>query len=402
MTLRRNATAAFLVASISIVVAFLLLSSSMAREVARQEKERMEIWAQATRQIIAINSDDGSSDDGNQENMLGFLLGIIESNTSIPVMLTDDSGMILMHRNITLPEPADSTGRTSAGNAEFLQRKLNEFQSDGHVIHILISPSTFQHLYYQDSRMLKALNVYPYVMVAVLAAFMAVVYFAAAASRRAEQNKVWVGLSKETAHQLGTPISSLMAWVELMREMDLDPEIVNEIDKDVRRLGTIASRFSKIGSRPAMEPADLRDVISQAVDYMATRISSNICMSLHIPDHPLVAPASVPLLQWVMENLIKNSVDAMDGHGKIDIVMRRDGNMAVITVTDTGRGIPRKDFRKVFMPGHTTKKRGWGLGLALARRIIRQYHGGTIIVSRSDPGKATTFEIKLPLTKENT
>ena len=394
--LRRHGTALFLIASIVIVAVFLLFANSLAAGVAEQERARMQIWADATKQILTLESDSRHAPDSRQ---LDFLLEIIESNTTIPVLLTDDSGNILLHRNFELPEPVDTTSALyiSPANNIYLRQKLDDLRESGHVIHILIAPATFQHLYYQDSRLLRALSVYPYVMIAMMAAFVAIVYFAVASSKRAEQNKVWVGLSKETAHQLGTPISSLMAWVEIMRDMDIDPEITREIDKDVRRLETIASRFSKIGSPPAMERADLRRTVSEAVDYMKSRISPSISLTLHSTDTPLCAEVSPPLLQWVMETLIKNAVDAMNGRGAITIDMQRRKDTAVITVTDTGRGIARKNFKRVFEPGHTSKKRGWGLGLTLARRIIEQYHGGRIFVSRSDPGTATTFELQIPL-----
>lgn len=395
--IRRHSTALFLIVSIAIVAAFLLFANSLAAGVAEQERARMQIWADATKQILTLESDSQRDPDSRQ---LDFLLEIIESNTTIPVLLTDDSGNILLHRNFKLPEPVDTASALyiSPANSIFLRQKLDDLRETGHVIHILIAPATFQHLYYQDSRLLRALSIYPYVMIAMMAAFVAIVYFAVASSKRAEQNKVWVGLSKETAHQLGTPISSLMAWVELMRDTGIAPEITDEMDKDVHRLETIASRFSKIGSPPVMARTDLRHTIGEAVDYMKSRISPNIRLTMHRPDKPLEAEASPPLLQWVMENLIKNAVDAMiDGRGTITVDMERYKDTAVITVTDNGRGISRKNFKRIFEPGHTSKKRGWGLGLTLARRIIEQYHSGRIFVSHSVPGTATTFEIHIPL-----
>lgn len=397
-SLCRHGKILFLIASIIIVAAFLLFSNSLAKGVAEQERIRMQIWADATRQIASAETSAGG--DASDSN-LDFLLEIIETNTSIPVILTDDAGKILMQRNFDLPETAVGPDSLyiSPANAIFLAGKLDELRRTGHVIHIMIAPSTLQHLYYQDSRLLRALSIYPYIMIAMMAAFVAIVYFAVSSSKRAEQNMVWVGLSKETAHQLGTPISSLMAWIEILRETGTDSEITEEMDKDVQRLETIASRFSKIGSQPAMELADLREVVGAAADYMLTRISSNIALHVSLPAGAAMANVSPPLLQWVMENLIKNAVDAMDGRGRIDIAMKTRNETAVISVTDTGRGIPHKDFKRVFRPGHTTKQRGWGLGLTLAKRIVEHYHGGKIFVSSSDPGKATTFEINLPLMK---
>lgn len=399
-SIRHHGKILFLIASIIIVAAFLLFSNSLAKGVAEQERIRMQIWADATRQIASAETSTGGDTSGSN---LDFLLEIIETNTSIPVILTDDTGKILMQRNFDLPETAVGPDSLyiSPANAIFLAGKLDELRRTGHVIHIMISPSTLQHLYYQDSRLLRALNIYPYIMIAMMAAFVAIVYFAVSSSKQAEQNMVWVGLSKETAHQLGTPISSLMAWIEILRESGTDSEITEEMDKDVRRLETIASRFSKIGSQPAMELADLREVVSTAADYMLTRISSNIALQINLPAGTAMANVSPPLLQWVMENLIKNAVDAMDGRGRIAIDMKTLNGTAIITVTDTGRGIPHKDFKRVFRPGHTTKQRGWGLGLTLARRIIEQYHGGRIFVSNSSPGIATTFEINVPLVEEH-
>ena len=224
-----------------------------------------------------------------------------------------------------------------------------------------------------------------------------VVYFAVTSSKKAEQNKVWVGLSKETAHQLGTPISSLMAWIELMRDSDADPEMVEEMDKDVKRLSTIASRFSKIGSQPNMESTDLNEVVGRSVSYMSSRISSRIDLSVHLSPEALTVSMSAPLIEWVMENLIKNAVDAMEARGSITVTTFADHGMAVVLVKDTGKGMTRKMRKEVFRAGYTTKKRGWGLGLTLARRIVEQYHGGRIFVSESEPGAGTTFRIQLPL-----
>ncbi len=206
-----------------------------------------------------------------------------------------------------------------------------------------------------------------------------------------------MGLSKETAHQLGTPISSLMAWTELLRSTGTDEEMVREMDKDISRLSMIASRFSKIGSRPNMEREDLNDVVARATGYMQTRISSRISLTTNLSTHPLPVDMSAPLFEWVMENLIKNAVDAMEGSGSIDVTTSTEGNRACVTVTDTGKGIPRKNHKTVFNPGFTTKKRGWGLGLALAKRIVEQYHRGRIFVAWSEPSRGTTFRIELPL-----
>lgn len=384
---------AFLLASVVVVGVFLYISNSIVRDLAVQERARMQIWAGATKELVNLSS--GESDVS--ESGINFLFGIIEGNNNIPVLLTDDDGNIVDQRNFDLPDKETVFPLESTDNMRFLKKKLAGMRKGDNVIDIEIMPGTVQHLYYEDSTLLRRLSLYPYIQIAVMAAFVIVVYLAVTSSKRAEQNKVWVGLSKETAHQLGTPISSLMAWTELMRDMGVDQEMVAEMDKDVRRLSTIASRFSKIGSQPNMEPGDLNDATRHAVDYMTTRISPRISLSMADSTEQLPVSMSEPLIQWVMENLIKNAVDAMDGEGSITIETLRDRDQAVIHVTDTGKGMSRKRRKEIFRPGFTTKKRGWGLGLTLAKRIIEQYHGGKIFVSASEPGVGTTFRIQIPL-----
>lgn len=387
--LRRRGTMAFMLAAVAVVAAFLWVSDRLVDDLAQQERARMQIWADATRQIAAADSNTD----------LDFLLSIIKGNRNIPVILVDDDDNILDHLNFDLPESTDSLPpwELSDVNKEFLQKRLAKLKKTQNVIHIIIAPGMNQHLYYEDSLLLRQLTRYPYILLAVMAAFVAVVYFAVSSTKRAEQNKVWVGLSKETAHQLGTPISSLMAWVELLPGYGVNPEVVGEMNKDVQRLNTIASRFSKIGSEPDMEPDNLNFVVTRAAEYMRTRISTSITFSLDTCIEPLNIRLSQPLLEWVMENLIKNAVDAMGGNGSLRVATFRDGNNAVIEVTDSGKGIARKDFNNVFGAGFTTKKRGWGLGLTLAKRIIESYHHGHIFVKSSEPGVATTFRITLPL-----
>ncbi len=396
--IRKYGTALFLAISVGVVAYFLYVSNNLVKDLAAQERERMEIWADATKQLADISSMPGG--DAQAEN-IDFLFSIIQRNHNIPVILTDDDGNILDHRNFDLPEPIDSANiyLLSDRNEQYLREKLADLEGRQNVIHIIISADNLQHLYYDDSKLLRRLSLYPYVQLLVMLAFIAVVYFAVSSTKRAEQNKVWVGLSKETAHQLGTPISSLMAWMEILNASGADPEIITEMNKDVNRLSTISSRFSKIGSQPQMEDSDLNETVFKAASYMATRISSRIDLSVDICDGRLPVRLSAPLVEWVMENLIKNAVDAMEGAGSITIATASEGGKARITVTDTGKGIPRKNQKTVFNPGFTTKKRGWGLGLTLAKRIIEQYHGGRIFVAWSEPGKGTSFEIDLPLTK---
>lgn len=392
--IRRRGIIGFLLLSVVVVSVFLFYSDSLVKDLSEQERERMQIWADATRELVNPGDPDGSSGSN-----VDFLLSIIERNRNIPVLLTDDGGEIIMQRNFSLPEPADSSGlfSISPANREYLVKKLEKLRHSPNVIEIDMGDAGKQWLYYEDSKVLKSLSFYPYVQLLVLLAFVLIVYYAVSSTKRAEQNKVWVGLSKETAHQLGTPISSLMAWMELLEDEGVSPETVAEMNKDVRRLSTIASRFSKIGSRPSMEECDINEIVTHAADYMATRISRRISLTITPWREPLIGTLSPPLTEWVMENLIKNAVDAMEGSGSISITIRPEKNKAVIEVTDTGKGIARKNQKAIFNPGFTTKSRGWGLGLTLTKRIIEDYHGGLIYVKRSELGVGTTFAIELPL-----
>lgn len=393
--IRRKGFIGFLLLSVVVVSVFLLYSDSLVKDLSEQERERMQIWADATREIVNF----GNTDNAGGTNV-DFLLSIIERNRTIPVLLTDDSGEIIMQRNFSLPEPADSAAlfSLSPANRDFLMKKLEKLRHSTNVIEIDMGEAGNQRLYYEDSKVLKSLNFYPYVQILVLLAFVLIVYYAVSSTKRAEQNKVWVGLSKETAHQLGTPISSLMAWMELLEESGVSPETVAEMNKDVKRLSTIASRFSKIGSKPSMEPHDVNEIVEHAADYMSSRISQRIKLTVEPWYEPLLVTLSPPLTEWVMENLIKNAVDAMEGKGAIDIRVRPEKNKAVIEVSDTGKGIARKNQSAIFNPGFTTKSRGWGLGLTLTKRIIEDYHGGIIYVKKSEIGVGTTFAIELPLT----
>lgn len=399
--LRRYGKISFLVASAAVVALFLYFSNSLIGDLAVQERLRMEIWADATREIVAATT---MPEDGAPETDIDFLLRIIQSNTTIPVLLTDTEGNILQHRNFKFPVPEDEADfglPADPRNVEFLRKKLAQLTKTENNIEIRISPELCQYLYYEDSTLLKRLSIYPYIQLLVMLAFIAVVYFAVLSTKKAEQNKVWVGLSKETAHQLGTPISSLMAWMELLPDMGVDKDTLVEMNKDVSRLSTIASRFSKIGSEPKMTDENLNAVIGEAVGYMSTRISPRISLKWHPAAAAIPVKACVPLLEWVIENLIKNAVDAMDGTGTIIVTSGSGPINAFVEVADTGKGISRKNFKNVFNPGYTTKSRGWGLGLTLAKRIIEQYHSGRIFVKTSIPGEGTIFRIDLPVDRQS-
>jgi signal transduction histidine kinase len=391
--------------SLILVAVFIYISNRLVKDLAVQERERMEIWASATKELATMGTEQVDAD-GNPMPMMqtdvDFLLSIIEGNHSIPVLLVDEDQNIMLHRNFRLPQPVDSTALydISPTNRAYLQKKLAKLKNSSNKIEIKIDDSTTQYLYYDDSTVLRRLAWFPYIQLAVIVIVLAIAYFALISVKKAEQNRVWVGLSKETAHQLGTPISSLMAWTQMLSTMGIEQDVVNDMDKDVHRLSVIADRFSKIGSMPDKEFAFINEAVEQSLEYMRSRIPKRVSLTIHTSEN---ADRGVMLCQslfeWVMENLTKNAVDAMDGEGAIDISVDSDEEKIYILFKDTGKGIPRKNFKNVFTPGFTTKKRGWGLGLTLVKRIIEEYHNGHIYVKDSEVGVGTTFAIELPVMK---
>lgn len=382
-----------LAVSLILVAVFIYFSNTLVKDLAKQERERMEIWADATRELTTSTDTD-----------VDFLFRIIRGNKNIPVLLVDDSGNIIEQRNFKLPEPADTAkmmiDEYTQVNKAFLAKKLKKLRNSTNSIEIKIDDSTTQMLYYEDSDVLRRLAYYPYIQLAVMLLFLGIAYFALISVKKAEQNRVWVGLSKETAHQLGTPISSLMAWTQMLDSMGIDKEIIADMDTDVHRLSVIADRFSKIGSMPDKELTFINEAVESSLTYMRTRIPKHVTLTVHTDgDKNCGVMLCQPLFEWVMENLTKNAVDAMGGQGRIDIVVTSDAQHAHLYVKDTGKGIPRKNFKNVFNPGFTTKKRGWGLGLTLVKRIIEEYHGGKIYVKESEVGKGTTFSIEIPKVK---
>ncbi|RHJ90168.1 sensor histidine kinase [Parabacteroides bouchesdurhonensis] len=366
----------FIFAAILIAIASVVVSDMLIKNLAQEERQKIEVWAEATRVVTSENP---------SLNMT-LILRIIQGNTSIPVILCNDRDSVIANKNIDLPEKDVDA---------FLKKKVNEFKSKNQPIPVDLENGSYQYLYYDDSIILKRLLIYPYAQLSVVFVFILIAFLALASTKRAEQNKVWVGLSKETAHQLGTPISSLIAWVEYLRTKDIDPSLLNEMEKDVKRLETIAERFSKIGSNPDPIPVDINNSIRSALSYMETRISSKVKIYTHLLDKPLLVLMNDSLFAWVIENLIKNAVDAMEGHGEITFQVEEKDKGVRIDIADTGKGIPKSKFKTVFNPGYTTKKRGWGLGLSLVKRIIESYHGGKIFVKSSELGKGTTFRIEL-------
>ena len=370
-------------AAVVIAVASLAVSNFLVRDLLEEERNNVEVWAEA---MNSLNKADESTD-------LALVLKVIGSNENIPVVVVDDKGQVQDYRNLEV------RGKTAADSLEYIMRRARSMKQSGNYIPInLDSPGDYMEVRFGESLMLRRLAYYPSVQLGVVLIFVVVAIFALLSSKRAEQNKVWVGLSKETAHQLGTPISSLMAWVEVLRETYPDDELIPEMDKDVRRLQRIAERFSKIGSLPEPKPENLNDVVQNVLEYIGRRASNKVHLSVDMPDHPLIVKMSAPLFEWVIENLCKNAIDAMEGQGSITLTARDEGDCFSVEVSDTGKGIPRNKFKDVFMPGFTTKSRGWGLGLSLAKRIVEEYHGGRIFVKNSELGRGTTFRIELKKT----
>ena len=362
------------VAALVLAALSLMVSHYLVRDLYTEERNKMEIWGEAMR---TLNSADENTD-------LNLVLKVINDNNTIPVIVMDDKGNVQTFRNLVMKGCADY-----ADSLRFAARKGRALYDADRYIRIAIGDSISHDnvfVCYDDSLMLKRLSSYPYVQLCVVFIFVVIAIFALLTSKRAEQNKVWVGLSKETAHQLGTPISSLMAWTEILKETYPDDELIPEMDKDVKRLQLIADRFSKIGSLPEPVPSSLNEVMEHVISYMDRRTSQKVKMLRRFPDHDVTVRLNASLFEWVIENLCKNAVDAMEGAGTITLTVD-DGadDRVVIEVADTGKGIKKRDLRNVFRPGFTTKKRGWGLGLSLAKRIVKS----------SEIGKGTTFRIEL-------
>lgn len=370
------------VAAILIAVASLLVSRSLTHDLAEQEKSKMQVWAEAMKSLSAAD----------ENTDLSLVLKVLDENHTIPVVVLNNEGVVTEYRNIEIK------ARNAKDSIAFITSYGQQMKASGQVIRISLSKNHHDYIdvCYDDSLMLKRIAVYPYVQLGVVLLFVIVAIFALLTSKRAEQNKVWVGLSKETAHQLGTPISSLMAWSTILKETYPDDELLPEMDKDVKRLQLIADRFSKIGSIPEPVPSCLNDVLIHVVDYMDCRTSKKIEMKTELPKEDVIININASLFEWVIENLCKNAVDAMGGKlGSITLRLEETDKRAIVEVSDTGKGIKKKDISNVFRPGFTTKKRGWGLGLSLAKRIVEEYHHGKIYVKSSEVGKGTTFRIEL-------
>lgn len=378
------------VVAVFIAIASLVTSHILIRDLQREEAKSMEVWAEAMK---SLNTADENTD-------LNLVLKVINGNDKIPIVVLDSARNVLDFRNIDILaanyEDSLKDVKSAAMQMKGKERNIRIYLNMQEVNTDDVAGADYIEICYDDSLILQRLARYPYIQLTVVVIFVLIAFFALFSSMKAEQNKVWVGLSKETAHQLGTPISSLMAWAEVLRENYPDDELIPEMTKDISRLERIADRFSKIGSIPEPKVEDLCEILQRVVDYMSHRVSSKVKLTAHFPMERVEMLIVAPLFEWVAENLCKNAVDAMGGEGKIDLYVYDEPMLVVIDVTDTGKGIPKNNYKDVFKPGFTTKSRGWGLGLSLAKRIVEEYHKGRIFVKHSEIGKGTTFRIELP------
>lgn len=367
-----------LIAALLICAASLWYTNKLVKSLAEEERKKIELWAEATKKLADIN--DITTD-------LNFLSNVIGNNTTIPVILADSKGGMISYRNL------DSL---KALQPEYIKEQIVLMQSQHEPIEIFLTGGNKNQILYKDSILLTKLRYYPYFQLAVIALFLIVSYLAFSSSRKAEQNQVWVGMAKETAHQLGTPLSSLIAWLEFLKLKGTDPSYTSEIEKDILRLQTITERFSKIGSAPALQKENVQQVLQHSVDYIKTRTSDKVIFSITDTEKNIVlAPMNIPLFEWVIENILKNSIDAMNGLGEIKMTITDQHQFVYIDISDTGKGIAKSSHKTIFKPGYTTKKRGWGLGLSLSKRIIEDYHDGQIFVKNSETNKGSTFRIVL-------
>lgn len=380
----------FVSVALLLVLLSLLYFTRLSRQMAEEEAERMELWAEATRQVIMAEPDADVT----------FASGVIERNTTIPVYMTDGEGQYLFSRNVSIPKRVQAQGEEA--ERAYLQSRVDHLRRTEVPIEVHVAKGVVQYIYHEDSHLLRQITYFPYVAYGLTALFFLVVFLMVITAQNAEQNRVWAGLSKETAHQLGTPVSSLNAWREILAADYPDNEMIQEMDKDIRRLTIITERFSKVGSRPDIASTNLVPLLEEVVSYMQTRTSSQVRYTTVLPDEAY-AQASKTLLMWVVENLLRNAVDAMDGVGQIELkltsesVVRLTGTTEYwcLDVRDTGKGIARRDRRRIFQPGYTTKERGWGMGLSLCKRIVEDFHHGRITLLQTSPS-GTTFRISLP------
>ncbi|MDX9725804.1 MAG: ATP-binding protein [Bacteroidales bacterium] len=361
--------------AILIGVSSLIYTQLLVRSLKQEERKKVEIWAEATR---LINSADSTQN-------LDFLADIIENNNTVPVILTDGNDSILGARNL---------GPDKSEDPAYIALRLKKIKDANEPIIIELANGFTNKIYYKDSIILSKLIYYPYIQLGFIVLFILASYLALSSSRKAEQNRVWVGMSKETAHQLGTPTTSMSGWIEILQNNYPDLPVTKELALDVKRLEKVTERFSGIGSKPTLTQENILSLIQNSVNYLKTRSSSKVLFVLPFsPDEEINIPVNPALFEWVIENVCKNAIDAMEGDGSITIRVENSDKHAVIDFYDTGKGLPKSSWKKIFLPGFTTKKRGWGLGLSLAKRIIEEYHSGKIFVKSSEIGKGTCIRI---------
>ncbi len=378
--------------AIIIGISSLFVTNRLVKQLKNEERKKIQLWAHATKHLVSITG----------EGDYSLAIKVISENSNIPVILVDECDSILEHRNFNQYSKADSL-LLSLGliqeqeiTKSFLRKELTQIREgteDPIEINIL---GDKQWIYYKDSALLYQLRYYPIYQLGFIGLFMFIAYFMFSASRKSEQNKVRAGMAKETAHQIATPLSSLMAWIELLKGKEGTESMVHEMEKDIKRLETITDRFSKIGSKSELQKVDVVHLIRQSVEYLKSRMPVNTLFTLDFPDKEIIIPINSILLEWVVENLVKNAVDAMKGRGKIKISITEDTNNLILNIADNGDGIDRSILKNIFKPGVTSKKRGWGLGLSLSKRIVEEYHKGSIFVMQSEKGVGTTFCIQLP------
>ncbi|MCH8902836.1 MAG: HAMP domain-containing histidine kinase [Bacteroidetes bacterium] len=375
----------FLMISATMIVAgSLWYTNKLVQRISEEERKNVQLWADATSLVIT------TADDAAEDANFAFLFQIIELNETVPIILTDGEDNILNFRNL------DSA--KIASKSEYLPRQLKIMKAQKERIEIDLGNDTKNFIYYKDSDLLTMLKYYPYAQWGIITLFLLIAYLAFNAARNAEQNKVWTGLAKETAHQLGTPISSLLGWVELFKNAEPGErdDLISEIENDISRLEQITERFSKVGSKPVLDDHNVNKIIANTVNYLKKRSSEKVTFKVNSNGQVLNAKLNAPLFDWVIENLLKNALNALGNEGTIQITPARKNGKVIIDVKDDGKGIPKSKFKTVFKPGYTTRQRGWGLGLSLCKRIIENYHNGKIFVKESTVDKGTTFRIVLP------
>lgn len=365
--------------AVAIGFSSLYYTNKLVKELKVEEKKKVQLWAGAIQQVTDLDQTSGD---------YGFVFDVIENNTTVPVILLNEDSVVVASRNIDVKK---------INTKKDLFRQLKKMEKEHPPMVIDLGDGSRNIIYYQDSTLLTKLKYFPYVQLFVIVLFILVAYLAFSAARRSEQNQVWLGLTKETAHQLGTPTSSLLAWLEILKTKDIDPDLLVELEKDVKRLEKITERFSKVGSRPVMKETDLKKVIRNVTEYMKKRTSDKVTFRLNFNmAEEMIVPANEELFEWVIENLSKNAVDAMKGEGIVDIYITDNTQYVYVDVKDQGSGIPKSKYKEVFKPGYTTKHRSWGLGLSLSKRIVEEYHNGRLFVNYSEPGEGTVFRIVLP------